>query len=48
VSASTIIRWILSAALVYGIYTETGKWTAIFAFLVLAESELSAWYARKA
>jgi hypothetical protein len=30
-STSTVIRIILEIGIVYGIYTETGMWTAIFA-----------------
>jgi len=26
---STLIRWILSCALLYGVFTETGVWTTI-------------------
>lgn len=29
-----VIRIVLSLALIFGVYTETGIWTSIFAFLV--------------
>ena len=35
-----IIRWAIFGFWAYGIYTETGVWTAIFAFLVLAVIDL--------
>ena len=39
---TTIIRWILTALLIYGIYTETGIWTVLFATLIIIEIELDA------
>jgi hypothetical protein len=41
-----IIRGFLSTLLVYGVYTETGLCTAIFAALVLLNMELSVWVSR--
>lgn len=35
----TICRVILALALIYGVYTETGKWTASFAFLTFIAIE---------
>ena len=36
----TIIRWILSLLLMVGIYSETGIWTTLFAFLVCCYTEI--------
>jgi len=35
-----IIRFVLTLALVYGAYTETGKWTALSFLLVFIAIEL--------
>ena len=35
----TIIRITLGCLLVYAVFTETGPWTALFAFLMLAFTE---------
>lgn len=35
-----VVRLILCAALLYKVFQETGKWTLLFAFLVLLEVEL--------
>jgi len=40
VRISTIIRLILTAALLYGIYTETGIWTTITLTLVAIAGEI--------
>ena len=37
---TTVIRWILSLLLLYGVYTETGKWTVLVLFLMFAALEL--------
>lgn len=36
-----IIRMIFTVALLYGVYTETGKWTAVFAALMALYTELA-------
>jgi hypothetical protein len=36
----TILRWILSVALLAGVYSETGVWTAIVILLVFVRFEL--------
>lgn len=35
-----IIRWTLSIALIYGVFTETGIFTAISMFLIFVSIEL--------
>ena len=35
-----IFRWILTALLIYGVYTETGGWTALFCVYVAVSLEL--------
>jgi membrane protein implicated in regulation of membrane protease activity len=35
-----VVRGLLSGALLVGVYSETGKWTALAVFLVLASSEV--------
>ena len=35
-------RLLLSLALIYGVYTETGIWTALFALLVTISLEFTA------
>ena len=35
-----IIRWILTIALIYGVFTETGIFTAISMFLIFVSMEL--------
>lgn len=35
-----VIRWLLSALLTYGVYTETGPWTALFAGLLFVRWEI--------
>lgn len=45
-----IIRWTLTVALLYGIYTETGPWTTLALGLVFLCSELpqlGAWMVTK-
>lgn len=37
---SFIIRITLTIALIYGVYTETGIWTALSLFLIFANTEL--------
>ena len=37
---TVIIRFVLTLALVYGAYTETGKWTALSFLLVFIAIEL--------
>lgn len=36
---TTLIRIIVTLALVYGVYTETGKWTAISILIIFAGFE---------
>jgi len=43
----TIIRVILTLALCYGAYTETGIWTAIFLFLLFLSIEFATIMIRK-
>lgn len=38
----SIVRWILTMALLYGVYAETGIWTAGALLLVFIMSELLA------
>lgn len=38
-----IARWLLSLLLVYGVYTETGLWTAFAVLLILALLEWTAY-----
>ncbi len=38
--ATIAIRWALTAALIFGVYTETGKWTAISLALVMIAIEM--------
>lgn len=42
-----VIRWILSAAIICGIYVETGIWTTIFAVLITIEIELGEYVKRR-
>lgn len=35
-----LIRWILTTLLLYGVYTETGKWTALSLLLISIAIEL--------
>ena len=35
-----IIRWVLSIALIYGAYAETGKWTALCLLLIFISIEM--------
>jgi hypothetical protein len=44
--ACIILRWIMSLALLYGVYTETGMWTTIVLFLILSGQELD-YYVRR-
>ena len=44
---STAIRIILSLLLIYGAYTETGKWTALNLLLTLAGIEILVVYVKK-
>lgn len=39
---TTIIRLIMSLALVYGVFTETGVWTAVSIFLMFVKAEVIA------
>lgn len=41
-----IIRWILTALLIVGVYSETGIWTALAIALLAVNSELVAATAR--
>lgn len=41
-----IIRGILSLALVYGVYTETGVWTALAVFLLIVGQEMQTIYTK--
>lgn len=43
----TAARWVLSLLLVYGIYTETGPATTLFAFLAVATLEGSLRWPRR-
>lgn len=36
-----LIRICLEVALIYGIYTETGVWTTVFAVLITIRTEVS-------
>lgn len=36
---AAIVRWILSLALCFGVYTETGPWTTLAVFLAMAGLE---------
>ncbi len=40
---TSIIRFILTLALIFGVYTETGHWTALSLFLVFFYIEISTW-----
>lgn len=42
-----IVRVILSALLIWGVYSETGKWTAIFATLTFIALETQGWLIEK-
>jgi len=37
---TNIIRFILSIAILYGVFTETGIWTTISLFLILLKFEM--------
>ena len=39
---STLVRWIFTLALIGGIYSETGCWTAIAFFLMVIQAEVHA------
>ena len=39
---SKVIRWVLTAALCYGVWTETGLWTTVFTVFVALANEASA------
>jgi len=41
------IRIALSLLLLYGVYTETGIWTTILLFLVVATAELKSYLERR-
>jgi len=41
IKKSDVLRWLLSIVLIYLVFTETGYWTGLFAFLVILESESS-------
>ena len=36
----TVVRYLLSLVLVYGVYTEAGVWTAASVFLIFAGMEV--------
>lgn len=38
--AIVVVRWLLTVVLVYGIYCETGCWTALFALLMTIAVEM--------
>lgn len=38
-----VTRMVLTLSLIYGIYLETGKWTALFSFLVAITCELTSY-----
>lgn len=42
-----IIRWLLTALLLYGVYMETGIWTAVFCTLVAFSLELQGAMSRR-
>ena len=42
-----IIRWILTLALLYGVYTETGIFTTLMAFLIAVGIEVNDWSIRQ-
>ena len=42
-SMSNWIRWILSIALIYGVYTETVHWTALAITFIMLSFEISAY-----
>ena len=41
INAKTIVRFVLSLALIFGVYVETGFWTALSLFLIFIYIELS-------
>lgn len=45
---SKIIRFILTLALVYGAYTETGVFTALSLLLIFVSIELNGWLTKRA
>jgi len=45
---SKIIRFILTLALIYGAYTETGVFTALSLFLIFVAIELQGWLTQRA
>jgi len=40
---STIIRCVLTTALIFGVYAETGIWTALSLFLIFIYIEVDTW-----
>ncbi len=38
------IRWVLSVALLYGVYTETGPWTTLALAFVMLSFEINAYF----
>ncbi len=40
VKVSIVIRWILTVALLYGVYVETGPWTTLTLALLFLHTEL--------
>ena len=45
-SLNTVLRNILSLGIIYMVYTETGPWTALLAFLVFLQVEMSSYHLR--
>lgn len=41
------VRYFLTLLLVYGVYTETGKWTALSFLLVFVAIEVTSYLVRK-
>lgn len=45
---SKIIRWVLTIALTYGAYTETGIFTALSLLLIFVAIEAQGWLTKRA
>ena len=45
---SKVIRFILTLALIYGAYTETGVFTALSLLLIFVAIELNSWLTQRA
>lgn len=45
---SKVIRFILTLALIYGAYTETGVFTALSLLLIFVAIELNGWLTKRA